>query len=62
MITLPVIHLNGTSPKDLLEGYRNACAAVRDAMDAIAKIEFNARDYYPVEGSWEKARAEMTTR
>jgi hypothetical protein len=60
--TLPTIHLNGTSPKDLLDGYRNAMDAVGAAQAALCKIEFNARDYYVVPGSWEAARAEMKVR
>jgi len=61
-MTKPTIHLNGTSAEDLLQGYRDAAAAVADATTAIGKIEFNARDYYPVEGSWQSARAEMDAR
>lgn len=56
-ITPPTIHLNGTSAKDLWEGYEAAYDAVRAAQEAFEKIEFNARDYYvqnPL--AWEKAR------
>ena len=62
-ITLPLIHMNGTAAKDLFEGYRAAMDAVQDADDAIKRLEFNARDYYP-QGpeAWEKAREEMTER
>ena len=59
---LPFIHMNGTAASDLLEGYRNAMEKVQDAREALSKIEFNMRDYYPIEGSWEKARAEMQAR
>jgi len=45
-ITPPTVHLNGTSAKDLWEGYEAAYEAVRAAQDALGKIEFNARDYY----------------
>lgn len=55
-ITPPTIHLNGTSSKDLWQGYEAAYDAVRAAQEAIGKIEFNARDYYVQPGSWEKAR------
>jgi hypothetical protein len=63
-ITLPIIHSNGTGAEDLLEGYRNAAAAVSDAMEAIRKIEFNARDYYCSQDPavWNKAKAEMQAR
>jgi hypothetical protein len=60
--TLPIIHMNGTSAKDLRDGYLLAMEAVEAARDALRKIEFNARDYYPVDGLWDKARAEMVHR
>jgi hypothetical protein len=43
----PTIHLNGTSPERLFEGYHKAFLAVNAAIDALADIEFHARDYYP---------------
>jgi hypothetical protein len=43
----PTIHLNGTSPERLFEDYHNASRAVNAAIDVLANIEFNARDYYP---------------
>jgi hypothetical protein len=55
-ITAPTVHLNGTPATDLWAGYEAAYDAVRAAQDALAKIEFNARDYY-VQGpeAWNKA-------
>jgi hypothetical protein len=51
--TLPTIHLNGTSDVMLLEHYIRARSALIDARDAIASIEFHARDYYPQgSGAW----------
>lgn len=47
MTTFPTIHLNGTSKKDLLDGYRKAIDAIQDAVVALGSVEFNARDYYP---------------
>jgi len=60
-ITAPTIHLNGTSAKDLWEGYEAAYDAVRAAQDAFRQIEFNARDYY-VQGNeaYGKARDHRT--
>jgi len=60
-ITPPTVHLNGTSAKDLWEGYEAAYDAVRAAQDALRKIEFNARDYY-VQGNdaYSKARDHRT--
>lgn len=46
-VTAPTIHHNGTSKRDLLEGYVNADAAIRKAMEAMAKTCPNGRDYYP---------------
>ena len=45
MIT-PTVHMNGTSHKDLTEGYEKADDALRDFIEAFGGIEFNARDYY----------------
>jgi hypothetical protein len=60
--TLPFIHSNGTGAETLLEGYRNAMEKIQDAQAALGAIEFNARDYYPVAGSWDSASAEMRAR
>jgi hypothetical protein len=59
MTTFPTIHINGTSKKDLLDGYRKAIDAVQDAVVALGSVEFNARDYY-VQGShaWVQASDE----
>ena len=56
VITLPTIHLNGTSASMLLEGYTEAMLAISAAERAIQNIEFNARDYYPSgPEAWTKA-------
>jgi hypothetical protein len=59
MTTFPTIHLNGTSKKDLLDGYRKAIDAIQDAVVALGSVEFNARDYY-VQGNhaWSQASDE----
>jgi hypothetical protein len=46
VLTLPTVHMNGTSHNDLWQGYEAAYEAVQAAQEAIGKIEFNARDYY----------------
>ena len=56
--TMPFIHSNGTSVDDLLNDNLEARTAIEVALNRIAKMEFNGRDYYPVEGAWEKAKAE----
>jgi hypothetical protein len=45
-LTLPSIHLNGTSRATLSEGYGTAYRALQDAIRAFNAIEFNCRDYY----------------
>jgi hypothetical protein len=55
----PTIHLNGTSPERLFEGYHNAYRAVDAAIEALANVEFHSRDYYPQDGKmFELARAQ----
>ena len=56
--TMPTIHMNGTSVDDLLNDNVEARGAIEDAIARIQKMEFNGRDYYPVEGSFTKAVAE----
>jgi hypothetical protein len=63
-MTLPTVHLNGTSATELTEGYSNARLAMERAITALAKVEFNARDYYVKAGAWQVAqldREEMFT-
>jgi len=45
-LTLPTIHLNGTSRVTLIEGYLAASRALSDAIRTFDAIEFNCRDYY----------------
>lgn len=47
VLTLPTIHLNGTSADDLLEQQCNAASAIREAITAVANAGPNGRDYYP---------------
>lgn len=58
-----MIHLNGTGAETLRDGYLNARASLMDALEAMQKIEFNARDYYTQEeGAWSAALAEQKAR
>ena len=43
----PTIHLNGSSPDRLLDGYTNAVTALTDALEALVHGAPNGRDYYP---------------
>ncbi len=44
---IPTVHLNGTSKADLVKQYAEARLAVRNAIEALAAANPNARDYYP---------------
>jgi hypothetical protein len=46
MITKPIIHMNGTHPKDLLAAYRTALTAIEEATVALGACSPNGRDYY----------------
>lgn len=43
----PVVHLNGTSGKELLFGWINLLDALDESMRKALALELNARDYYP---------------
>lgn len=61
-LTLPTIHLNGTSRSVLMKDYRTALDAVNNAVNATQETGPNGRDYYPVDGSMQKALAENRAR
>jgi hypothetical protein len=62
-ITLPLVHLNGTSAEHLLEGYTAAREAVSAAIHALADAAPNARDYYPIgDHAYAAARREHDAR
>ena len=55
---LPTVHLNGTGREMLSKGYSKAEHWVHVAIQSMAEIEFNARDYYVKgDGEFAKARA-----
>ena len=55
-LTVPSIHLNGSSPDVLLEDYRTAAMAVASAIDALGRVMPHGRDYY-VQGEGALAHA-----
>lgn len=59
----PTVHLNGTSKQSLLDDLEEAHWKLREAIEALAKIGPNARDYYP-QGvdAYSTARAEHGAR
>lgn len=58
--TLPVIHLNGTGAETLYNEYRDARRALSEATDKLLEATCHPRDFYPVAGTWEKARQERS--
>ena len=61
-ITLPTVHLNGTSRDTLLEGYIAALDALRLAMAACRAAAPHARDYYMHPNSFALAAEEHAIR
>jgi hypothetical protein len=60
---LPLIHLNGTSKKSLLEDIEEAYSALNAALSKLAQTGPNGRDYYPLPGNaFEVARQEHMAR
>lgn len=47
-IAVPTIHLNGSSPERLMEGYMEAYKALHKALEVLGETAPNARDYYVV--------------
>jgi hypothetical protein len=43
----PTVHLNGTSPESLIDGYTAALESVEAAIRAVIDTAPNGRDYYP---------------
>ena len=46
-MTLPTVHLNGTSAQSLYDAAEAAHDAVREAMRLLQQAAPNGRDYYP---------------
>ena len=64
MVTLPSIHLNGTSAKTLGEEIRKACSDLMMARMSVAAMTVHARDHYVKAdpNSFAKARDEQAAR
>jgi uncharacterized NAD-dependent epimerase/dehydratase family protein len=62
-LTVPTVHLNGTSRHDLAAGYETAYVAVGEALDAVQEVCPNARDYYVQDNTaFSKAAADHASR
>lgn len=62
MVTVPVIHSNGTSAERLIADLGEAYSRIRSALQALGKTEPNGRDYCLRPGSFEVAVAEHKSR
>jgi hypothetical protein len=62
-LTVPTVHLNGTSAANLYEQVLTAGEAVREALDALHGGAPHGRDYYPQGAvAFYAARAEHVSR
>lgn len=63
-LTLPIFHLNGSGPRNILEDHRTALEAVETAIEQVCKAAPNMRDYYISNdpGAFDKARTEHFAR
>ena len=56
-LIMPTVHMNGTSKKDLLEGYCKIIHALHAALKALQDEHPNMRDYYTQPtGTFERVR------
>ncbi len=62
MITCPTIHLNGSSYHHLVESLGASIASLRVAITNLQSTCPHGRDYYVVDGAFEKARSEYIAR
>lgn len=52
-LIMPLVHINGSGKKNLIDGYLTASRAVQDAMVKIAEAYPHMRDYYPLDNDKE---------
>ena len=61
-IITPIIHMNGSGKRALIDQLCTAYRAVQDAMDALRQASPNGRDFYPEPGRLQKAEAQYRAR
>ena len=61
-LTIPTVHLNGTSRKELLNQVLQARSAVCTAMEKLTLAAPNQRDYVQTPDAWRSALNEHHTR
>ncbi len=57
-LAAPIVNLNGTSRKALLEGYITALETLRQAETALCEIRPHGRDYPGSSATWRAANAQ----
>ena len=62
-LSIPTIHSNGTSFKEITENLEKACVQIAKTRDCLENTQPNRRDYYPQgEAEFYKARHEHMQR
>ena len=61
-VVVPMVHINGTNPEDLVECRSEAYVAISEAIDAMRKCNPNGRDFYPVPGMMQMAERQARRR
>lgn len=62
-LAMPAVNLNGTSQRELLEGYLDAMDGVRKALETLRKTIPNGRDYQTLpDGVFRQAQKEHVDR
>jgi len=54
-LVMPIVHMNGTSRRELTNLRYNAAHKIREALEALSEMAPNGRDYYPEPGRLEQA-------
>jgi hypothetical protein len=58
----PILHMNGTSKKSLVDGREGAYIKIQEAIKALCEMAPNGRDYYLVDGLMGRAQAQHDRR
>lgn len=61
-VVLPIVHMNGDTKSTLIGNLVQAYKALRAAQKALADGCPNARNYYPIPGRYDLARAQYLAR
>jgi hypothetical protein len=61
-LTIPIVHLNGTSEDELIEQRKKVYQALRVVLEALCKMSPHGRDYYPEPGLLDRAKVQHLRR